>query len=141
MGTRADFYIGIDKNAEWLGSIAWDGHLDPDKEVLKAQTETEFREALEEFFVGRDDVSLPKDGWPWPWNNSEITDCVYAFHNGKVYTNGPNGWVTIEQTCLLKEGEDWDDLPAGISFDFPDMSGLKNVQLRGPKSGLIVIER
>ena len=25
MGTRADFYTGIDKNANWLGSIAWDG--------------------------------------------------------------------------------------------------------------------
>lgn len=25
MGTRADFYIGRGENAEWLGSIAWDG--------------------------------------------------------------------------------------------------------------------
>jgi hypothetical protein len=26
MGTRADFYIGRGTEAEWLGSVAWDGY-------------------------------------------------------------------------------------------------------------------
>lgn len=26
MGTRADFYVGRGEQAEWLGSIAWDGN-------------------------------------------------------------------------------------------------------------------
>ena len=25
MGTRADFYVGVGKKAEWLGNVAWDG--------------------------------------------------------------------------------------------------------------------
>ena len=28
MGTRADFYIGKGTDAEWLGSIAWNGYPD-----------------------------------------------------------------------------------------------------------------
>ena len=26
MGSRADFYIGEGTEAEWLGSVAWDGY-------------------------------------------------------------------------------------------------------------------
>jgi hypothetical protein len=26
MGTRADFYVGRGKDAEWLGSVAFDGY-------------------------------------------------------------------------------------------------------------------
>jgi len=28
MGTRADFYVGIGPEAEWVGSIAYDGYPD-----------------------------------------------------------------------------------------------------------------
>lgn len=34
MGTRADFYVGTGANAEWLGSIAYDGHPDTIYKVL-----------------------------------------------------------------------------------------------------------
>ncbi len=30
MGTRADFYVGLGEQAEWLGSVAWDGNPDND---------------------------------------------------------------------------------------------------------------
>lgn len=114
MGTRADFYVGVDKKAKWLGSIAWDGYPEGiDKAVLRAKTIKDFKDALKKFFAGRDDVTLPKDGWPWPWNDSGTTDCVYAFDGKKV----------------RQEME-----------SYPDMSKKKNVTL-GPRSGLIVIQR
>jgi hypothetical protein len=104
MGTRADFYIGTDENAEWLGSTGWYGHPDglgltlptrrvvvgnystnetadfPEgKGILDATTEEEFRTRVAQYFENREDVSRPEDGWPWPWDTSATTDYAYAF--------------------------------------------------------------
>jgi hypothetical protein len=46
MGTRSDFYVGKGKDAEWIGSIAWDGYRSgieltaPDKETIKTAGRT-----------------------------------------------------------------------------------------------------
>ena len=76
MGTRADFYMGRGPDAEWIGSIAWDGYPEgitpkggkwPDgAHLFDAQTEEEYRERLEDYFERREDVSRPEHGWPWP---------------------------------------------------------------------------
>ena len=86
MGTRADFYVGRGEQAEWLGSIGWDGYPSgiPDT-VLNAHHEAAYRAAVAAFFATRDDVTLPEQGWPWPWNDSRITDYAYAFDEGGVY--------------------------------------------------------
>lgn len=149
MGTRADFYIGINKNAEWLGSIAWDGYPDGiDDEVLAATTESEFREALAEFVQGRDDWTAPDQGWPWPWNDSCTTDYAYALHEGKVYRSCFGcDWQTNEQAAEFAQlynaweenGDGPEPVENGIPVDFPDMSGIKNVSIGGPRDGLIVI--
>jgi hypothetical protein len=76
MGTRADFYAGRGKDAEWLGSIAWDGQDIPD-EIRYAHDEVMFRREVAEFLSGRDDSTVPEKGWPWPWNTSATTDCSY----------------------------------------------------------------
>lgn len=89
MGTRADFYIGRGENAEWIGSIAWDGYPDGiDGAVRTAKTEEDFRQAVMKFFADRDDVTLPAAGWPWPWEDSRTTDYAYAFDGGQVYYSG-----------------------------------------------------
>lgn len=46
MGTRADFYSGRGKTAEWLGSIAWDGTEIPD-EILYAHDDAMYRLELQ----------------------------------------------------------------------------------------------
>ncbi len=92
MGTRADFYVGVGKDAEWLGSIAWDGYeieeaddvKTPAHRVRRAQTEADYRAAVQAFLESRDDATYPKDGWPWPWEDSNITDYAYAFVDGEV---------------------------------------------------------
>src|ERR1019366_740841 len=56
MGTRADFYIGRGASAEWLGSIAWDGHPDSvAAAVLRATTEDKYRAALVKHMHERED--------------------------------------------------------------------------------------
>lgn len=91
MGTRADFYVGRGENAEWLGSIAWDGYPDglpidivrpPDAAPMR---ESEYRASMDVFLSERDDATRPTDGWPWPWETSHTTDYAYAFEGGTVY--------------------------------------------------------
>jgi hypothetical protein len=113
MGTRADFYIGTGKNAEWLGSVAWDGYeWQESSTLIESKTEEEFRAAVTEISKERDDWTSPEDGWPWPWNTSSITDYAYYFQDGVASCKGRNDW--------------------------PDMSHIKNVTF-GKRSGLIVI--
>jgi hypothetical protein len=129
MGTRADFYVGRGVDAIWLGSIAWDGYPDGiTDDVLKASTSVEYLARLSTFWRGRDDVTLPEMGWPWPWETSHTTDYAYAFDDGKV-------WVS-------NFGEPWaDPLTEGQDVEtpvFPDMSDQKNVTY-GKRSGVLVI--
>jgi len=122
MGTRADFYVGSGKNAEWLGSVAWDGYEweDSDNDIHKVKNETEYREYVNNILVNRDDATFPKDGWPWPWNDSNTTDCIYSYENNKVNCYG------------FKDDE--------IQKEWPDMSKIKNVNF-GKRSGLVVISK
>lgn len=133
MGTRADFYVGRGKESEWVGSIAWDGYWDGiDKSILMAKTKRQFLKALEKFFSTRTDITLPAQGWPWPWDTSDITDCSYAFDKGKVWQESQKHWVTARR-------EPSEKVPRGsILCEWPNMKERKNVTF-GPRSGLIVI--
>lgn len=143
MGTRADFYIGRGKKAEWLGSIAWDGSDIPRK-LRHAKTEADFRAALARFVKTRDDWTKPEDGWPWPWDDSTLTDEVWAFDGDRVWN--ANGypvarWVdaTVKQ---LRFDDDENALELWYAKQpkaiFPNMAKRKKVTT-GTRSGLIVI--
>ena len=155
MVTRADFYIQNDVGLEWLGSIAWDGYeIDS---VSKAMTETEYRALLKDFLDNREDSTYPKDGWPWPWNNSKLTDESYIFIPEK-----PLGIGKVWQAFKGEQEIDFEDHKTPLTFcpidmypkyndemdDYekptiskeicvPDMTELKSTTL-GPRSGLIV---
>jgi hypothetical protein len=145
MGTRADFYVGRGKDAEWLGSIAMDGYpsglSDEDsmqkraprsRQLLASTTEQGWRDEVAAFLARREDATRPADGWPWPWDNSGTTDYAYAFDAGKVWGSCFGGeWFDP----LLPEPE---DDPTEAKVPFPDMSSRKAVTL-GPRSGLIVV--
>lgn len=125
MGTRADFYVGKGKDAEWIGSIAFDGYRSEiDHEVRAAKSEEEFRAAVGLFFSGRDDATRPDQGWPWPWNDSSTTDCSYWFFDGCCWEDDGGFY----RRC--------DDLEPD-AIEYPDMSGRKNFTL-GTRSGGIV---
>lgn len=127
MGTRADFYIGRGQDAEWLGSVAWDGYEwfeEPTGPLMSATTPEEFRGALVEV-TQRDDFTAPERGWPWPWDDSRTTDFAYVLHEGKVTAY-----------CF---GEDASDGDADKVDWFPDMSARKNVARDSTRSGVIVV--
>ena len=133
MGTRADFYVGKGENAEWIGSIAWDGYpKEIPEEILKAKSEEEYRKNVEAFLEKRDDGTLPAQGWPWPWEDSGMTEYAYAFDNGEVYlcSFGTKWFLPSEE----KELES--DVKEAI---FPNMANKQKVTL-GERSGTIIIQ-
>ena len=119
--TRADFYVGRGPKAEWLGSIAADGYPQGiPKELLASSDERQFRSEVRKFMAGRGDSTRPKDGWPWPWEDSKTTDYAYAFENGKV--------------AISNFGR-WNDKKA---IGFPNMKAVQKVTF-GPRSGVTVL--
>ena len=150
MGTRADFYVGIDENAEWLGSIAWDGYPDgiPDG-ILLATTKKVFKKEVLSFLKDREDSTLPEEGWPWPWDDSNTTDYAYGIYRGEVLSNAfGHGW----QSKKLRDDYDeaisvWADNnyqgeePVDsylIESNFPDMSSVMNVTMDPKRSGILL---
>jgi hypothetical protein len=147
MGTRADFYIGRGATAEWLGSIAWDGYpqgIMPHKarraldewpaggHLFDATTDAEFRSRLARFFEHREDVTLPANGWPWPWEDSNTTDYAYALDGGVVYgiCFGHRWFVAAED-----EPEDVGNAKEGV---FPQFPTERTAEPGSQRSGVIV---
>jgi len=132
MGTRADFYIGKGKKAEWLGSIAWDGYPKGIPAVLLKQTSAKgFRANVSKFLASRDDSTMPEMGWPWPWDDSCTTDYAYAFERGKVIASS-FGSQWFDPLKMQPE-----DLPQTAVF--PNMKNVQKVAFGGQRSGLIII--
>lgn len=140
MGTRADFYVGKGKTAEWLGSIAWDGYRDGiPAQILQCQSEEAFRHAVSAFLAGREDKALPEQGWPWPWADSSTTDCSYWFFDGRCWDahGSPERYIPAEVSF-----DDDTDRAAFQGYErikFPDMSKLKQRARFGAHSGVIAI--
>ena len=75
MGTRADFYIDNRGDMTWLASMFRDGHPWNLPIVLLAQVEpTMFTEQLYEYL---ETVDHQDHKWPWPWEDSQLTDYSY----------------------------------------------------------------
>ena len=134
MGTRADFYVGRRADAEWIGSIAWDGYSTGiPADIRTAPSEVLFRENVAAFLKTREDATLPSEGWPWPWANSQTTDYSYAFDVGRVYgTCFAYGWWPADED----EPEFDDDAVKTCVFPEMDTSHFKRPGSRG--SGMMV---
>jgi|SRR5262245_25436230 len=124
MGTRADFYVGRGENAEWIGSITWDGYPTGIAEaVLEATTEDDFRREVSDFFARRNDVTLSSEPWPWPWENSQTTDYAYAFDGERVYASCfGHTWFEVDPSAEDYGDPDYEE---GMKVPFPDMSARK----------------
>ena len=138
MGTRADFYVGRGKDAEWIGSIAYDGYPEGmDEEQLFGASDADAFRACVRSMSERDDFTPPDMGWPWPWDDSRTTDYAYAFDDGQVWISSfGHPWMTHEQHSDKSFRDANYDEPK--LDNFPDMAERKNVTM-GPRSGLIVV--
>ena len=133
MGTRADFYIRNGDHGEWLGSIAWDGYEweNGNFPLTEAETSEDFRAAVQDIAIGRQDFTDPIEGWPWPWATSHTTDYSYVFNEGHVdiYCFGCKKLSVDEEGVNYDENEEeW----------FPNMTAIQSVTL-GPRSGVMLI--
>lgn len=134
MGTRADFYIGKGKDAEWLGSVGWDGHPESFPNIIGITDEKEYREAVLKELKGRDDGTLPDMGWPWPWEDSRTTDYAIAFFDDKVWAS----CFGHEFFDPLKPPED--DYTGKKTKKFPTMTKKRTAPpTLGPRSGLLTV--
>jgi len=100
-----------------------DGYPDGiDETIFAAATEQEYRKAVAAFFADRDDATKPERGWPWPWDDSQLTDFSYAFDVGQVWISCfGHAW----QDWKIKDDEETQD--DGPKVPFPDMKARKNV--------------
>lgn len=110
MGTRADFYVGRGENAEYLGSVGWDGHQE-NMLHLESKFEAQYRLNVKDLIDEQEGWTK----WPWPWEDSHTTDYSYAFDDDRV-------WVS----CF---GTEWIPLLSRASKDvvFPKMRAAKLV--------------
>ena len=138
MGTRADFYIGVGEQAEWVGSVAWDGYeWDEDREtpIAKATTEDEYRKAVEAVLSTRRDATRPAQGWPWPWEDSTLTDYAYCFEDNRVVAYCGGGQIIVNDEGrwdTLPERNDWPNMKDRMAVAFDSRSGLVIVSRRCP---------
>jgi len=152
MGTRADFYVGRGKGAEWLGSIAWDGYPTgiagkkhgtangdvTTSPILTATSEEVFRAEVRAELASREDGTTPDRGWPWPWNTSHTTDYAYAFDDGKVHASCfGHPWFDPTKPRNDDEQEEDSEEAKGPRPEFPDMTERQNVTF-GKRSGVMV---
>lgn len=149
MGTRADFYIRKEKELTWLGSIAWDGYEIGN--IGKAVSEKSYMSRLSKFLSERDDATYPKNGWPWPWKNSKLTDEIWVWDcdtnsiwrgwkDTGEYSDCTTPYLFYKGYQQQGMGDNYEevDVPNSEAWLMPDMSDKQNVTM-GSRSGLLVI--
>lgn len=142
MGTRADFYVGRGADAEWVGSVAFDGYPDNGDYtfIWASADERDFRGAVGAVIAARDDGTFPEHGWPWPWEDSHTTDWAYAFDGGAVWASAfGRPWIKVaDYLALDADGRGaYEERPdgAGEAPVFPDMTAVQKVNF-GRRSGV-----
>jgi hypothetical protein len=83
MGTRADFYNGVD-NPKWIGSIFNNGQpWNIPAEILIQKNSVMYEELVVDFIESVGGVVQSNGNqWPWPWESSKLTDYSYAYSKG-----------------------------------------------------------
>lgn len=123
MGTRADFYVGL-REPQWIGSITQDGHpWNIACKVLIQVNKTMYEETVLEFLKLRNGIIASEDGkWPWPWEDSQMTDYSYFFTEqpGAVYAYSMREKIMFYPLKIM-QGEDLNRARVMIGVNFPKM--------------------
>lgn len=113
MGTRADFYVGLGPQAEYLGSIEYDGHPTSRAAPLfnrvsdmaakyrcahvRVCNEAAYRAVVDRIL--HDAARAGRHGfraWPWCWPDSRTTDFAYTWTpRGVRLSHGGSVWTTF----------------------------------------------
>jgi len=123
MGIRADFYIDTHK-PKWIGSLDKDG--DPWNipcKILVQNNVVLYEEYVIEFLTSKGGyIKSNGDKWPWPWEDSNLTDysyffnsfyyivCAYSMHDKMLFN-----------PLKIMQGEDLKTARVATSIKFPLM--------------------
>ncbi len=123
METRADFYIGIDK-PKWIGSISKNGHpFNIPCEILIQTNVTMYEELVVEFLTtNKGTIESMGDQWPWPWEDSKLTDYSYFFKKSDnlIYAYSAHEKI-IFHPLMIAQGEDLNNAKVHMMVKFPLM--------------------
>lgn len=140
MGTRADFFIGIGPNAEWIGSTSYDGHPESlGLRPLQATSEIEFRAEVKQLLDDPERLTTrPDEGWPWPWRDFRTSDYGYAWDpaRGVAVVSMGRQWVTNKER--LENPERMYESEKLLDAEVPDMSKRDKADVLA-KSGLVLL--
>lgn len=123
MGTRADFYIGI-REPKWIGSLYKDA--DPWNvpcKILIQKNVIMYEETVIEYLMMKQGaVESSGSFWPWPWEDSKLTDYSYFFANqsGSVYAYSMREKIMF-YPLLIMQGEDLNKARVDMIVKFPKM--------------------
>jgi hypothetical protein len=89
MGSRADFYVGIGNQAEWLGTLLNNGDVwHTPLEIIIQESQIMYEELVIEHLKNNNGI-IKDDGGKWPhkWQDSLMTDYSYIFdkHHEQVF--------------------------------------------------------
>lgn len=81
MSIKADFYVGIGPDAEWLGSIFKGGSVwEIPTSIFIQVNQTMFEEMVLELLSSKESVVHDRgDKWDHDWSDSRLTDYTYMF--------------------------------------------------------------
>jgi len=119
MGTRADFYTKGKDGMKWIGSVMQDGQPWNIKlEILIQNNRIMFEEFVKTFLIMR--VYSERKNWPWPWQDSLMTDYSYIFDEEKEKVIG---YSAVDKMLFdpvkIVQGEDLDSAEISGAPDFP----------------------
>jgi len=123
MGSRADFYIGMN-NPKWIGSISRNGHPWNIPCRLLIQNNIVMYEEIVIDFLANNNGFIKSIGnsWPWPWENSKLTNYSYFF---KRSHNMVYAYSMVDKTVFnplkIMQGEDMKTAHVHIAINFPLM--------------------
>lgn len=128
MGTRSDFYtMNHDGKLMWLGSNFKDGG--PERiplSILIQANQIMFEEEVYAYLAANGGVIRfnPGGKWPWPWEDSKLTDYTYIFNvcTGKVLMSEA-GSRLVDPIKIL-QGQDM--IGADVGFGLPFFPRMRN---------------
>ena len=92
---KADFYVGMGRDAEWVGSVHKCGEIWAlSTEILIQVNKTMYEESVVEYInLCEGIVANHVCQWPWAWADSRMTDYSYIFipEYEKVYMSIEGG--------------------------------------------------
>lgn len=123
MGTRADFYIGVN-NPRWVGSIYQDGQpWNIPCKILVQNNRVMFEETVVDFLMDKKSaVESMGHPWPWPWEDSKLTDYSYFFSNSLhcVYAYSMKDKLMFNPLQIM-QGYDLSESKVHMTPKFPKM--------------------